>query len=123
MRRTLFAEQFLTPVLDSEHEPTGMRYDAKRGLNLGPHGQPAVELGLPGLATRTSIRSEADDFNREASFIATDTKQVPGEPDDVHRYELRLATETRRRESDDFARDDAWAATPPSVRAEGDDFV
>ena len=115
MRQTMFAEQFLVPLLDIDSESGSGRYDAARRLNLREDGRPAVELSAPDLATTTKVRHEADDFQRDATLVATGTKAL-GEPDDLHRYELLLA-------QDDFRREEPWSATRTAIRAEADDFA
>ena len=106
VRQTLFAEQFLVPLIDVDQESSSGRYDAGRRLSLREDGRPVVELGAPELATTTKVRREADDFHRDATLVATSTKAL-GEPDDLHRDELLLATTTRNApgEEDDFSRE------------------
>jgi hypothetical protein len=126
----LFAEAFLIPLADPDGELPRYTYDEQRGVNVLRDGRPVVEAAVVGETyTLTEVRAERDDSDADGSplsmetvtkvaregsdhddmamLFGTETRQLPGEREDVLR-DLDGGTHTAvRAEAEDFAREDA----------------
>jgi hypothetical protein len=105
---SLFAELFLVESLDPEGEQPAGTYDERRGLTVDADGRPLVVAA-------------------SALQLGTETRQIPGEREDVDRgVDLGTHTAIRAEAEERAGTDDAavWLAleTVTKVRREGSDF-
>jgi hypothetical protein len=126
--RHLFAETFLVPLLDPEQPEPQLTYDEGRDVNVLADGTAYIETApVAPTQTITEVRAEADDFDRPdedvVAWSGTDTK-VRTETDDFARPPM-LATETRQApgERDDVSRAERLFDTETAIGGEADDFA
>jgi hypothetical protein len=123
----VFAEHFLVPTHEPDHEAPTLTYDEARALNLAADGRVFVELRTVGdTHTLTEVRAEREDHDPQdfvAPTLETTTK-IAREAEDVVPAEALLGTDTRRgAEEEDRAPESLLGTKTDAIQQEAEDFV